>query len=682
MADLSLTLDVGDLEVAAEKLGQLDKLLHLTAKRLAGQTHAKIAEQAQVKLHTRRASYLENLKEPVEIAPGVWMITLLAPAGWIEMGMPQHSMVKDLLRQSSRGNSKSGPKRAKDGCVLNPRNKVLTNLGWKKIKDIVAGDMVLSHSGKFREVKELLVRPAGIGTEYVRIRPKTAGPGNASKVNSDLTLPALSLTIDHPVLTPEGWKPAGELKKDDLIATPADLLRRCRSCHAPLPINAKLTQYCLNNKCARRASVLEGRALPINKEDRRRNGIKANKAARDSGCFDRPDWGARNPSHLKKMRDASSKSMRAALSHGGSWRPEAYFEKCLNEAMVSYEREIPIETDRIVNAGRGMTRKSILYGDFYIPRLRLLIELDGTKWHSRPEQIERDRAKDEACREADVRILRVPSHKIYKIGQEMARHLALWIKNHSSEIGLAWVRVGSIKKGVVNRADHVYAKKYDIVLDADEHSFCCETVFIHNSTYRVIPFVKNKGPASQTMAEQTLTATIKKELKTRGIPYAKIERNDDGSAKTGMLHSFGMGGKNNRGYMPTPNRPDFGVATPNLGNVAGKPPNDHGFGRGAIGAPMVGPTGTPLLQGVRIYQNPIFEKAGDGRTIPKTDKKGQQMVNRSILTFRIVSSKHEGVKWEHPGMEGMRFFDQGLIWAQREWETKFLPDIKSALGVD
>lgn len=195
------------------------------------------------------------------------------------------------------------------------------------------------------------------------------------------------------------------------------------------------------------------------------------------------------------------------------------------------------------------------------------------------------------------------------------------------------------------------------------------------STYRIIPFERNKGPASSTEAEQTLTASLKSQLGKLKVPWAKTEHNPDGTAKSGLLHSFS-------GDLPaSTDRPAYGTATPNRGGVANKPMNDHGFGRGKVGEEMVGPTGIPLLRGLRIYQDPLFEKNDQGQQVPKLDKKGQQMAKRSILTFRIVSSKHEGLKWEYPGIEGTHFFDNAYTWMVQEWETKMLPDILRQFSV-
>ena len=159
------------------------------------------------------------------------------------------------------------------------------------------------------------------------------------------------------------------------------------------------------------------------------------------------------------------------------------------------------------------------------------------------------------------------------------------------------------------------------------------------SRWRVIPFEHNKGPLSQTPAQTDLTNTIKAEMKRRKIPYAKIERNDDGTAKTGLLHSFDI--KN----APMKSQP-------------------KSQGSGPIGQVRQGPTGIPHLQGIRVYQREVADKAG------------KKAVRRFITTFRIVSSRHkEAGRWNHPGIEARKFFEEALEWARREFDTNIAPKI-------
>lgn len=153
------------------------------------------------------------------------------------------------------------------------------------------------------------------------------------------------------------------------------------------------------------------------------------------------------------------------------------------------------------------------------------------------------------------------------------------------------------------------------------------------SRYLVVPFEHKKGKTSQTPAQKDLTDTLKKEMGKRGIPYGKLETDAGGKPKTGLLHSFDI--------MKSPLK---------TGNGAG-------MGKGPIGQVRQGPTGIPFLQGVRVYQSKVKDRAG------------KESVKKSIMTFRIASSKHKGSgRWVHPGLEAKKFFDEASDWALRQFE--------------
>lgn len=155
------------------------------------------------------------------------------------------------------------------------------------------------------------------------------------------------------------------------------------------------------------------------------------------------------------------------------------------------------------------------------------------------------------------------------------------------------------------------------------------------SRYIVVPFQHNKGQTAQTPAAKNLTDTVKAEMKKRKIPYGKLEMDSAGKPKTGLLHSFDI--------MKQPLKTAEGA----------------GQGRGPIGSVKQGPTGIPLLQGIRVYQTATKDKAG------------KEKVTKSIMTFRIASSKHKGQgRWIHPGLEAKRFFDEAAAWALKEFEER------------
>jgi len=167
------------------------------------------------------------------------------------------------------------------------------------------------------------------------------------------------------------------------------------------------------------------------------------------------------------------------------------------------------------------------------------------------------------------------------------------------------------------------------------------------STYVTIPFHHGpgKGKGSTTQAQQDLISTLKTEMKKKNIPWAKIEKDENGKPKLGKLHSF------------------------DVMNAPIKSHHGPGQGRGPIGDVRQGPNarqaagggpgggGTPFLQGVGVYQK---EKGGK--------------VQKSIMTFRIASSKHRGQdRWQHPGIEGTNILADSVKWAQEQIEEKIAP---------
>lgn len=140
--------------------------------------------------------------------------------------------------------------------------------------------------------------------------------------------------------------------------------------------------------------------------------------------------------------------------------------------------------------------------------------------------------------------------------------------------------------------------------------------------YRIVPMNQGKTPSSMSPNtagyEQNMVNLVKSELKKRGIPYKKLEVDPKtGSPRIGKLHSM-----------------DIDSFTPGKGN-------------------------TPQLHGLSIYQT----KQKDGS------------VKRSITTFRTVTEKGQDGKWIHPPVEARDFFDKAREFAEKEWESKWLPMI-------
>lgn len=147
-----------------------------------------------------------------------------------------------------------------------------------------------------------------------------------------------------------------------------------------------------------------------------------------------------------------------------------------------------------------------------------------------------------------------------------------------------------------------------------------------NGKYMSIPFKHDKAPSQQTPIANSITGTLRAELKQRGIPYKPLERDAAGNVRTGKIHS-----------------------NMNLG----------GLQRGAT---EINPAWkNPALKGTNIYQH----------------DKGGGRFGKDIMTFRTISENSEG--WNAPALEGGHFLDEASTWAETQWESNILPDILGKL---
>lgn len=160
-----------------------------------------------------------------------------------------------------------------------------------------------------------------------------------------------------------------------------------------------------------------------------------------------------------------------------------------------------------------------------------------------------------------------------------------------------------------------------------------------NGRYISVPFEQNTRPQNTPRNAKDLNNAVRKELKNRGINYSKLDVDERGNPKLGLLHSF-----------------DFGTPI--------KTKEGPYQGRGKIGAPRQGKTGIPFLQGVRVYQKEI--------STPKGPK-----VQRAILTFRTASENSDG--WKHPGLTALKAFEEACDFALREWSSKIAGQVLDAV---
>lgn len=154
------------------------------------------------------------------------------------------------------------------------------------------------------------------------------------------------------------------------------------------------------------------------------------------------------------------------------------------------------------------------------------------------------------------------------------------------------------------------------------------------SLYRPIPFDQATPQTETPLSRVALGEAVRAELKRyskrigRTVGLRKIETGPDGRPLTGALHTFSV---------------------------------DSPRGR----------SGVPILAGIKIYQR--LCKA----------RNGKMKAQRSVVSFRIVSSKHkEDGRWMYPGLTGKKFMDEAYQWALKEWQDSIMPMLHRGMRVD
>lgn len=158
------------------------------------------------------------------------------------------------------------------------------------------------------------------------------------------------------------------------------------------------------------------------------------------------------------------------------------------------------------------------------------------------------------------------------------------------------------------------------------------------SKYRAIPITQMKGAGSGAGDTSTpaLAAIIKQALKDNSVSLKRIERNADGSPKTGILHRIDMSSyepsRAIAGFHSQPRSPADALRS-------GLKPHEGHF----------------LLGGLAVMQ--------------REDPKSKHGVKREAVTFRMVSTKHQAEgRWMAKAVQPLNAIPEAYEYAKREWE--------------
>jgi hypothetical protein len=650
---IGINIDLSDF---SDLLNLTDNMKSATAgvsRNMAAMIRGKAIELANQKLHSRRKLYVDALSIK-EGEDDVWIVNLAKEAAWIEDGM----------------------------CVVYGKSdahmpSILTPDGWVKLEDVKVGMLVLNRhnkwtpiikihdnslfdyceeiideeatamlqkdvvkrkfdhhtgSGRRSKKKNLVVRCPNCNTQRITslfsftdcvdksccVKCISKRKLVSFKINRQGFEKKLTLTAEHIVFTQRGELAAGELKSTDILLAPA--WGSCEWCNNKVAFGGNL------------CSVSCAASLRIETEFNSGTHISQD-----------PLWKTKFYKRMgeRKVSNVEDVVAKLLVAAGSS---VCYFGEDNADWIRQYR--VPSTLD-----SKG--RQKYYFIDFYNPKLGLALEVDGF-FHFTSQGLEKDKMRDRRLMELGITPVHVPVSTI-KSGVFEHQTLPSLLANHSGDIELIPVKILDLKHFTPTRF-YPMRHRWDITV-AEGESYVCQGFLIHNSAhsmlegllaspkaktsksgdkYIIVPFDHSpgQGPASTTPQQQDLITEIKAEMKRRNIPFGKKEIDANGNAKMGRLHSFD-------------------ITKAPLKTVDGP-----GMGHGPIGDVRQGNTGIPFLQGVSVYQG--------------MDQKGK--VKRSILTFRVASSKHKDQSlWEHPGVAPEKILDSATEWAMNEFDKEIVP---------
>lgn len=351
-------------------------------------------------------------------------------------------------------------------CFNSPSVLIYTSRGWKKIKDIEVGDLVLTHRGRFRKVTQLFVRDYD-GTDIYEIKYKTNFKNNRT---------VHRITGNHPVLTTRGWKRVDELTISDKLFVPTVICKECGG-------KTRLSTYAQNSlasiceNCRRRNVALNQwkskdfrnymhdkihnemvlRYENMSYEDR----LKISEKARRTIGEKYPDGHPWMLDTIKKVNKTNGKKKTFIE------RKLLYF--CEKLGVKTITNLCLKNTD-----GKFRNKAKCYFPDIFIPSLGIILEADGMQWH-------KDKLYDEN-RDKDIKDIwgfdtfRFSEDDIVNHGDVVFHELERLFNNHRGNYGIVVTEIASIRKLEPHGR---FSKLYNFSVEEDE-SYIADGIVVHN----------------------------------------------------------------------------------------------------------------------------------------------------------------------------------------------------------
>ena len=324
--------------------------------------------------------------------------------------------------------------------------------GWKPIRRVAVGDLVLTHEGRFKKVLEVFKIPKQEIKSAVTLRFSTTKFGS------------LSVTENHLFLVNGIWKMAKNIEIGDEIQFLASV---CKKCGIVIPYFNKFcsqshaNSFILKNMW-KRPGFRKFMSNAVSESNRRRDnstfieaGHKKTKELCGKGLH---PFG--NGTAIRKSMSISGKRKR-------SWG-ERKFEWHL---VQSFEQEVAPQYPIFKGVMPHNNAKRFYFVDFALPKYKIVIEIDGLH----DNRSENDARRQKFIEDLGWQVIRFSDIEVKTNGPACIEKVKRLIQNHEGRYKFTTARVKEVKKWQPKRKETLYNLKVE-----DDDSYIVRGFVSHN----------------------------------------------------------------------------------------------------------------------------------------------------------------------------------------------------------
>ncbi|WP_142783359.1 DUF559 domain-containing protein [Changchengzhania lutea] len=372
-----------------------------------------------------------------------------------------------------------------DICFTAWQYKITTSKGQKYIKDIEAGDLVLTHKGRFRKVSKLF-KSTCYDVDKTEIQYEVPYD-NRSKTKN------ISATSNHPFLINGEWKRIDSAKTGNVIKI---LATRCKSCDTKIPM---YREYCSKSCSSRNTATNQWK----NPEHVKSVSEKRMKVIKDNGgrIPYLEDWVnsgenvknitsksaiAKRTKSLKAISDRKMKNgthpfiqpenIRKSAQALGNSHNRSFIEKKMQWLLS--ELKISNETQKIVfrnKAKKPNGQRRYFKPDFVLSDYKIIIECDGDFWHSKT--VKKDLERQRELESMGYMVLRFKGSQIRNDLKSVSDEIQRVVYNHEEKYEFLEYPISKVRHYKQKQTTPITKWNFQV---EEDNSYIVNGVVVHN----------------------------------------------------------------------------------------------------------------------------------------------------------------------------------------------------------